>query len=66
MAFEDRKPASQYHYLVIPKRHIGRILALALCSLINDFSESVRSLKQPDIELGKALLFLYYFVGLIS
>lgn len=35
MAFEDRKPASLYHFLVIPKRHI----------------ESVRSLERPDVEL---------------
>lgn len=23
VAFEDRKPASRHHFLVIPKRHIG-------------------------------------------
>ncbi|PPQ95468.1 hypothetical protein CVT26_008487 [Gymnopilus dilepis] len=25
VAFEDRKPASRYHYLVVPKRHIGKV-----------------------------------------
>ncbi|KAF8813508.1 HIT-like protein [Phlegmacium glaucopus] len=39
VAFEDRKPASKYHFLVIPKRHI----------------ESVRSLQKPDADLVKSM-----------
>ncbi|KAF9048838.1 HIT-like protein [Panaeolus papilionaceus] len=39
VAFSDRKPASTYHYLVVPKAHIA----------------SVRSLRQTDVELVKAM-----------
>ncbi|KAF8903710.1 HIT-like domain-containing protein [Gymnopilus junonius] len=37
LAFEDRKPASRHHYLVVPKQHI----------------ESVRLLKSSDVDLVK-------------
>jgi len=39
VAFEDRKPACRYHFLVIPKRHI----------------ESVRSLRGSDVDLVKSM-----------
>ncbi|KDR78672.1 hypothetical protein GALMADRAFT_223931 [Galerina marginata CBS 339.88] len=39
VTFEDRKPKSRYHYLVIPKRHI----------------DSVRSLRTSDVELVQAM-----------
>ncbi|CAA7267450.1 unnamed protein product [Cyclocybe aegerita] len=37
VAFQDRRPASRHHFLVIPKEHV----------------ESVRSLRGPDVEMVK-------------
>jgi hypothetical protein len=55
LAFEDIKPASAVHYLVVPRKHIGSSFCIRYfkCVVLKASAVSVRTLKPEDVQLGK-------------
>ena len=71
-AFKDHKPASDHHYLIVPKRHFGKVSSLNIESIpmitkLEEIGQEVLQSKVGDvINMEEALLGFHWPICLVG